>query len=48
MGIWNGADGQYIAELRKEIDETRNKIASGEQPIFDAVDALFDRLDGKN
>lgn len=37
---------QYIAELREEIEETKSKIASGEQPVFDTVDALFDKLEG--
>ena len=37
---------QYIAELREEIEETKNKIASGEQPVFDDIDALFDKLEG--
>lgn len=32
--------------LRSEADETRAKIAAGEQPVFDNVDALFDALDG--
>lgn len=36
---------QYIAELREEIEETKNKIASGEQPVFDTVDALFAKLE---
>ena len=35
---------KYISELRKEIDETKTKIASGEQPVFDNVDALFAQL----
>ena len=36
---------QYLAELREEIEETKNKIASGEQPVFDDIDALFEKLD---
>lgn len=39
---------QYLAELREEIEETKNKIASGEQPVFDDIDALFEKLDGKD
>ena len=39
---------QYLAELRDEIEETKNKIASGEQPVFDDIDALFNKLDGKD
>jgi len=37
---------QYLAELREEIEETKSKIASGEQPVFDDIDALFDKLEG--
>ena len=32
---------KYLDELREEIEDTKAKIASGEQPIFDNVDALF-------
>ena len=39
---------RYLAELREEIEETKNKIASGEQPVFDDIDALFDKLEGKS
>ena len=39
---------QYLAKLREEIEETKAKIASGEQPVFDDIDALFDRLEGKS
>ena len=37
---------KYLNELRKEIEETKAKIASGEQPVFDNVDALFAKLEG--
>lgn len=37
---------KYLNELRKEIEETKTKIASGEQPVFDNVDALFAKLEG--
>ncbi|MBO5144900.1 MAG: AbrB/MazE/SpoVT family DNA-binding domain-containing protein [Lachnospiraceae bacterium] len=36
---------KYLDELREEIDETKAKIASGEQPVFDNVDALFAKLE---
>jgi len=36
---------KYLDELREEIEETKSKIASGEQPVFDNVDALFARLE---
>ncbi len=38
---------KYLNELRDEIDELKSKIASGEQPIFDSVDALFDKLEAE-
>ena len=34
-----------LNELREEIDGVKAKIASGEQPVFDSVDALFDILE---
>ncbi len=36
---------KYLEELRGEIDEAKAKIASGEQPVFDSVDALFAKLE---
>ena len=36
---------KYLDELRREIDEAKAKIASGEQPAFDSVDALFAKLE---
>lgn len=38
---------KYIDELRGEIDEAKAKIASGEQPVFDSVDALFAKLEAE-
>jgi AbrB family looped-hinge helix DNA binding protein len=37
---------KYLNELREEIAETKAKVASGEQPVFDNVDALFAKLEG--
>ena len=37
---------KYLNELREEIEETKVKIASGEQPVFDNVEALFAKLEG--
>lgn len=37
---------KYLEELRGEIDESKARVAAGEQPTFDSVDALFDMLDG--
>jgi AbrB family looped-hinge helix DNA binding protein len=36
---------KYLAELREEIEEVKARIASGEQSVFDNVDALFARLE---
>ena len=36
---------KYLDELREEIETTKAKIASGEQPAFDSVDALFAKLE---
>lgn len=38
---------KYLNELRAEISDVKAKIASGEQPVFDSVDALFDRLEAE-
>lgn len=36
---------KYLGELRDQINDVKAKIASGEQPIFDNVDALFAKLE---
>lgn len=36
---------KYLDELREEIGDVKAKIASGEQPVFDSVDALFAKLE---
>lgn len=38
---------KYINELRAEISDIKAKIASGEQPVFDSVDAMFDKLEAE-
>ncbi len=38
---------KYLDELKNEIEETKTKIVSGERPVFDNVDALFEKLAGK-
>lgn len=38
---------KYMDELREEISSVKAKIATGEQPVFDSVDALFDKLEAK-
>ena len=36
---------KYIEDLKKEVNEIKAKIASGEQPVFDTVDELFESLE---
>ena len=36
---------KYIYELKKEVGDIKEKIASGEQPVFDTVDELFEALE---
>ena len=36
---------KYLNELKDEIEETKAKIASGKQPVFDNIDALFAKLE---
>lgn len=36
---------KYLDGLHDEINEVKAKIASGEQPVFDNVDALFAKLE---
>ena len=38
---------KYIHELQDEIRQVKSKIASGEQPVFDNIDELFEKLDSK-
>ena len=38
---------KYLDELREEINDVKAKIASGEQPVFDSVDALFEKLEAE-
>ncbi len=35
----------YLNKLKNEIVDVKEKIATGEQPTFDSVDALFDKLE---
>ena len=37
---------KYVDELRGEIEQVKAKIKSGDQPVFDSIDALFDSLEG--
>ncbi len=36
---------EYLDELRVEINETKAKITSGKQPVFDNIDSLFETLE---
>lgn len=36
---------KYLDDLKEEICDVKAKIASGEQPVFDSVDALFEKLE---
>jgi AbrB family looped-hinge helix DNA binding protein len=36
---------KYLDELKDEIEETKAKLASGKQPVFDNIDALFTKLE---
>jgi AbrB family looped-hinge helix DNA binding protein len=36
---------KYIHDLKNEVDEIKARIASGEQPVFDTVDSLFESLE---
>ena len=35
----------YLKDLKSEVCEIREKIALGEQPVFDNIDALFEELE---
>jgi AbrB family looped-hinge helix DNA binding protein len=37
----------YLNELREEIVDLKAKIASGQHPVFDNVDALFEKLEAE-
>ncbi len=34
----------YLNKLKNEIVDVKEKIATGEQPTFDSVDALFNKM----
>ena len=36
---------KYLDELKEEIEATKARVASGEQPVFDSVDSLLARLE---
>ena len=36
---------KYVDDLRREIADTKEKLAAGKQPVFDSVDALLADLE---
>jgi len=36
---------KYLDELRKEIEETKENVITGKQPVFDNIDVLFAKLE---
>lgn len=36
---------KYVDELHGEISQLKENIRSGKQPVFDSIDALFDKLE---
>lgn len=38
---------KYLNELREEINDVKTKIAAREQPCFDSIDALFNKLESE-
>lgn len=38
---------KYLDELKDELGKVKSKLSSGEQPVFDNVDALFDKLEAE-
>ena len=35
----------YVDQLHSEISTLKENIASGKQPVFDSIDALFEKLE---
>lgn len=36
---------EYVASLKKEIEQAKKNITEGKQPVFDNIDALFEKLE---
>lgn len=36
---------KYLDDLKDEINDVKEKLKSGEQPVFDNLDTLFDKLE---
>ena len=45
--VKNLKEALAIDTLKEEISDVKAKLASGEQPVFDSVDALFDKLEAE-
>ena len=38
---------EYLNDLEQEIRAVKAKLAAGEQPVFDSVDAMLQKLEGE-
>ena len=38
---------KYLNDLEQEIRAVKAKLAAGEQPVFDSVDAMLQKLEGE-
>ena len=38
---------KYVRELKEEIGELKARLAAGRQPVFESVDALFEKLESE-
>ena len=38
---------RYLNDLEQEIRAVKAKLAAGEQPVFDSVDAMLQKLEGE-
>lgn len=38
---------KYLNDLEQEIRTVKAKLAAGEQPVFDSVDAMLQKLEGE-
>lgn len=39
---------KYLNELQEEVSDVKAKLAAGEQPVFDSVDSLFEKLEAES
>lgn len=38
---------KYVRELKEEIGALKARLAAGQQPVFESVDALFEKLEAE-